>query len=131
MKKRRKFKDPTKRTILFRKINKGILIKMWNLHIYLVGHAMKERKRSKSQIQKNRLRVIRLQKLHDGKGCQLCGKFLTAETSELHHIKPLSLYPHLKCAPENLMLLCHECHVGLHKEAQRKAYELITPDLPI
>lgn len=103
------------------------MIKMWSLHIYVVGHAMKERKRNEREKQKNRLRRIRLEKLHEGNGCELCGKHLTAGTSELHHIRPQALYPHLKYAPDNLMLLCHECHVGLHKEVERKAYELLTP----
>lgn len=103
------------------------MIKMWKLHIYFVGHAMKERKRNGREKIKNRLRFIRLKKLHEGTGCELCGKHLTAATSELHHIKPQSLYPQLKCSPDNLMLLCHDCHVGLHKEAERKAYELLTP----
>lgn len=127
MKKKRKFKDYTKRKIIIQRVNKGIMIKLWSLHIYVVGHAMKERKRNEREKHKNRLRRIRLEKLHDGQGCELCGKHLTAQTSELHHIKPLSLYPQLKYVPDNLMLLCHDCHVGLHKEVERKAYELLIP----
>lgn len=125
MKKKRKFKDPTKRKIIIQRVNKGFMIKMWKLHIYVVGHSMRERKRNEREKQKNRLRSIRLKKLHEGNGCELCGKHLTQQTSELHHIKPLALYPQLKYVPDNLMLLCHDCHVGLHKEVERKAYELI------
>lgn len=102
------------------------MVKLWKLHIYVVGHPMRMRKRNDKEKQKNRLRWIRLEMLHEGKGCELCGKHLTAQTSELHHIKPKALFPQLKYDPDNLMLLCHDCHVGLHKEAQRKAYEILS-----
>lgn len=115
---------------MIRKVNTGFMVKMWKLYIYVVGHAMKERKRSYRGTLKHRLRLIRLEKLHQGGGCEICGKYLTAQTSELHHIKPRSLYPELKGARDNLMLICHECHVELHKEVQRKAYELLDPHNP-
>lgn len=71
------------------------------------------------------MRYIRLRKLHEGTGCELCGKYLTAQTSELHHIKPVSLFPELKYDPNNLVLLCHDCHTRLHHQAQKKANELL------
>lgn len=125
MKKRRKFKDPTKRKVIIQKTTTGFMMKFWKLRIYFANKSLCPKKRNAKERQKNTLRIIRLRKLYEGKGCELCGKYLTAETSELHHIKPQSLYPKLKYDPSNLMLLCHECHVGLHKEAQKKAYELL------
>lgn len=124
-KKKKKFKDPTKRKIILQKVHEGFMLKLWKLHIYVVGHAMKQRKRSERERRRNKLRVIRLEKLHQGQGCELCGRYLTKETSELHHIKPVALYPQLRYVPDNLMLLCHECHVGLHNEALKKSYMLL------
>lgn len=51
-----------------------------------------------------------------GNRCELCGTSFTTAKMEVHHIKPQSLYPELREAKDNLMLLCHECHSGLHKE---------------
>lgn len=126
MKKKKKFKDPTKKRFIIQKTTTGFMVKIGKFHIYFANQSLKPRSRNNKEKHKNRLRWIRLRKLYEGKGCELCGKYLTAETSELHHIKPISLYPQLKYEPSNLMLLCHDCHVGLHKEATKKAYELLS-----
>ena len=121
-----KFKDPQNRKVCIRRTATGFMIKLWKLHIYFANAPLRPRKRNDREKQKNKLRTIRLRKLHEGKGCELCGKYLTAQTSELHHIKPIALYPKLKYNPDNIMLLCHDCHVGLHKDYLRKAYEIQT-----
>lgn len=121
-----KFQDPQKRRVMFQRTTTGFMIKLWRFHIYFANAPLKPRKRNDREKQKNKLRAIRLRKLHEGNGCELCGKHITAQTSELHHIKPLALYPQLKYAEDNLMLLCHDCHVGLHRDYMRKAYEIQT-----
>ena len=121
-----KFQDPQKRRVMFQRTTTGFMIKLWRFHIYLANSPLKPRKLNDREKQKNKLRAIRLRKLHEGNGCELCGKHITAQTSELHHIKPLALYPQLKYVEDNLMLLCHDCHVGLHRDYMRKAYEIQT-----
>lgn len=122
---KKKFKDPTKRKIILQKINSGFMVKVWRYHIYFTTIGMRERKRNKNEKRKNRERLIRMEKLHNcSYRCELCGCEVTKVTAELHHIKPQSLYPELKNDPGNLMALCHDCHVGLHKEVTKKAYEL-------
>lgn len=125
--KNKKIKDPTKQKMMLRRINKGVMMKFYGLHLYLTTCPMKERKRSSAKEKKNVLRLIRIRKINELCGCELCGKELDMRNSELHHIKPISLYPELKLDPENLMLLCHECHVGLHRDVTAKAYELLSP----
>lgn len=127
MKKKKRFKNPQNRKIIFQRINSGFMIKMWRYHFYFTTIGMRERKRTKNEKKKNRERLIRLEKLHQcSYRCELCGSKLTKESTELHHIKPQSLYPELRHDPDNLMALCHDCHVGLHKEAAKKAYELLS-----
>ena len=123
MEKKKKIKDPTKTKIMLMKINRGWMLKVYSFHVYLTMCSMRERKRTHGERKKNRLRLIRINKLNEIGSCELCGKELSMSTSELHHIKPVSQFPELRYDPDNMMLLCHDCHVGLHKEVQRKAYE--------
>lgn len=119
---KRKFKDPRDKKIEIKRLEiGGFLFRLFSFHIYFTNCPMRKRQRGPGNKQKNKLRFIRLKKLHEGKGCELCGKHLTQADSELHHIKPLSLYPQLKYEPNNLMLLCHDCHVGLHREVIKKS----------
>jgi len=52
--------------------------------------------------------------------CRTCGKTVTAKTSHLEHIKPVSTYPNLEAAnaESNRQILCLECHKKKH--ASRK-----------
>lgn len=62
-----------------------------------------------------------------GEACEDCGVNLRVRPSEVHHIRPLHLYPHDPQDPyaawrrENLALLCHDCHMERHHG--RKAEE--------
>lgn len=49
--------------------------------------------------------------------CQLCGKHQSAEKENpfhIHHIYPFAEYPHLRTNPDNLVLLCRDCHLFVH-----------------
>lgn len=39
--------------------------------------------------------------------CSACG---WSKKLEAHHIQPLHLFPHLGLEPDNLLILCRECH---------------------
>lgn len=43
--------------------------------------------------------------------CQRCGKFVFGKDAHCHHIIPISEAPELKLHPDNIKLLCPECHV--------------------
>jgi 5-methylcytosine-specific restriction endonuclease McrA len=43
--------------------------------------------------------------------CQMCGKQLTENELEAHHIKPFSVAPELQFDLKNGLALCHKCHV--------------------
>lgn len=44
--------------------------------------------------------------------CLMCQKPITLKGSHIDHIKPLSRYPNLAIAPENLRILCADCNLG-------------------
>ncbi len=56
--------------------------------------------------------------------CRSCGKEVTAKTSHLEHIKPVSTFPSFEAASteDNLQILCLECHKKKHasKKARKK-----------
>lgn len=63
--------------------------------------------------------------LERGNRCELCGRKLNKDTCQMHHIKPVSVNPELRYDMGNMMLLCCDCHNGLHSAAIRKANELL------
>lgn len=65
---------------------------------------------------------VKLELLLDrGNVCELCGTKLDKSNFQTHHIKPISIHPELRYDKENMMLLCRECHSGLHAAATEKA----------
>ena len=66
-----------------------------------------------------------------GHKCEICGKELAWEVSELHHILPLHRFPQFSMDERNMQCLCHSCHKGIHcdpyktiKQMEQKANEL-------
>ena len=56
----------------------------------------------------------KLYTIQEGK-CPHCGQVFEIEKMELHHILPLSRFPQFGQAIKNMILLCHHCHVELHR----------------
>lgn len=70
-------------------------------------------------------KLIKYIHVRDKNICQLCEmKHIYGEkTFHLHHIKSFSLYPKLRLEPSNILLLCKECHVFIHSNAnENKLY---------
>ena len=72
-------------------------------------------------IQTNRWRELRLTKLMNNPLCEVCEREgRSSLASEVHHIKPVeSVYAqqameHLMYSYDNLMSVCHQCHVSIH-----------------
>lgn len=61
-------------------------------------------------------KTLRQTKLRDCPLCEICG----AEATEVHHIKPHNGDLELFYDYDNLMSICHDCHV---KETQRESVE--------
>ena len=49
-----------------------------------------------------------------GHRCEICGKELTWETQELHHILPISKFPQFAMDERNMQCLCRSCHKSIH-----------------
>ena len=56
-----------------------------------------------------------------GNKCESCGIGGDEKFLELHHIKPISIRPDLAKSPENVMLLCPDCHKAIHKRSSMAA----------
>ena len=54
-------------------------------------------------------------KQQDGR-CQMCQRPITLKGSHIDHIKPLSRYPNLAIASENLQILCADCNLRKGKK---------------
>ncbi len=66
-----------------------------------------------------------------GHKCEICGKELTWETNELHHILPIHRFPQFAMDERNMQCLCHSCHKDIHcdpykniRQIEAKAKEL-------
>lgn len=52
--------------------------------------------------------------------CYLC---TNNQKLELHHVKPVALYPDLACDENNICLLCRNCHKDIHRNFLEKEFE--------
>lgn len=93
--------------------------KLFGLYFYVSSVRMK-RRRSKDEKMRNQRNVLQkkkrlLYKLQDG-CCEQCGKPFVPEALEIHHIVSISENPGMALQTRNLMLLCHDCHVEVHRK---------------
>lgn len=58
--------------------------------------------------------------------CQRCGRFVHGRRAHTHHIIPIRVDPTLKYEPNNLMLLCPQCHVEEENKDKEKK-EIVFP----
>lgn len=53
----------------------------------------------------------------DGYKCRNCSRYgRNVQATEVHHKKPVDLYPELAFDDTNLISLCHRCHNKMHPE---------------
>lgn len=98
--------------------------KVFGLYFYVSSIRMKKR-RTADERMRNMHNILRkkkkmLYKTQNG-CCACCGKRFIPEALEIHHIVGINENPGLATNIKNLQLLCHECHVRLHKEKRRAA----------
>jgi 5-methylcytosine-specific restriction endonuclease McrA len=51
-----------------------------------------------------------------GGRCGVCGREVAKDELEIHHVVGVSAAPELAFSRKNLLLVCPECHRGLHGE---------------
>ena len=56
--------------------------------------------------------------------CQCCGEF--AEILEVHHIFPLSKYPHMASNTGNMITMCQSCHARYHNRYELEEVNPVT-----
>ena len=52
--------------------------------------------------------------------CKRCGKFVFGRKAHVHHIVPIKNNPLFTLDPNNLILLCSECHPIVEQETEAK-----------
>lgn len=52
--------------------------------------------------------------------CQRCGRFVFGRQAHRHHVVPIKKNPLLKLDPNNIRLLCPQCHVIEENEDENK-----------
>lgn len=93
--------------------------RLFGLYFYVSSIRMK-RRRTIDEKMRNHQKTLRKKKLllyktQSGR-CEMCGKHFGTEALEIHHLLGVSENPGLALALRNMVLLCHECHVDLHRK---------------
>jgi 5-methylcytosine-specific restriction endonuclease McrA len=92
--------------------------KLFGLYFYVSSIRMRPRRTidEKMRNQRKILKGMRPSLYKDQNGCcPMCGRHLEEYAMELHHKIGVSESPHLALNRKNLVLLCHNCHVEIHK----------------
>lgn len=94
--------------------------RLFGLYFYVSSIRMK-RRRTIDEKMRNHHKELRKKKLllykeQDG-CCSNCGRHFGSEALEIHHLVGISENPGLALATSNMVLLCHECHVKVHRKS--------------
>ena len=95
-------------------------VNFFNLYITFSNTPVRFKSRQDAFIKQNERQKLKLMLLAQrGNKCESCGLGGNEKSLELHHIKPIVVRPDLAKSLDNIMLLCNECHKGIHKELSR------------
>lgn len=93
--------------------------RLFGLYFYVSSIRMKRRRTIDEQMRNHRNVLQKkkrlLYKLQDG-CCSNCGRHFVSEALEIHHLVGISENPGLALQTGNLMLLCHDCHLEVHRK---------------
>lgn len=93
--------------------------RLFGLYFYVSSIRMKRRRTIDEKMRNHhkelRKKKLLLYKVQDG-CCSNCGRHFGSEALEIHHLVGISENPGLALATSNMVLLCHECHVKVHRK---------------
>lgn len=92
--------------------------RLFGLYFYVSSIRIKLRRTIDEKMRNQRKVLLKkklLYKQQDG-CCEMCGRHFGTEALEIHHLIGVSENPGLALATSNLVLLCHECHVEVHRK---------------
>ena len=90
----------------------------FGIYVYVSSHRLKRRGERDAYYRKHRKRLLRLKRKvyrKSGGVCSGCGGRFSIDALEVHHIIPLRERSDLLLCRENVALLCHACHLRVHK----------------
>ena len=98
-----------------------IQLNLFKLYFTLSNTPVRFKSRQDAFIGQDSRRKLKIMLLaRRGNKCESCGRQGDERTLELHHIKPIVERPDLAKDPDNIMLICTECHKQIHKELSKK-----------
>lgn len=117
-------KFPTQQTIIYRKkrcCTNDICYKVIDQKVAAANYKRQLKKIAKGKF-RNGVPIPLKNIIHerDKNTCQECLNTLEQSRMQVHHIKPVSMGGNDDL--ENLILLCKECHVNIHKEGCENYY---------
>lgn len=93
--------------------------RLFGLYFYVSSVRMK-RRRSVDERMRNHRKALQKKKLLLYKQqcgrCEMCGRHFGTESLEIHHLIGVKENPGLALSTKNMVLLCHECHVSVHRD---------------
>lgn len=93
--------------------------RLFGLYFYVSSIRMKRRRTIDEKMRNQRKVLLKKKKLLYKEQCGCCemyGRHFGTEALEIHHLIGVSENPGLALATSNLVLLCHECHVEVHRK---------------
>lgn len=93
--------------------------KLFGLYFYVSSIRMKRRRTIDEKL-RNKRKLLKAKKAllyrsQDGCCCR-CDRHFSMEALEIHHLVGVSENPGLAFCTRNLVLLCHECHLAVHRK---------------
>lgn len=90
--------------------------KLFGLYFYVSRVRLKRRSERERVSVRRRLKRLRWVLYREQHGCcGLCGNRFGMDEMEIHHKEPVSVRPDLMLRKSNLVLLCPNCHRGVHR----------------
>lgn len=96
--------------------------RLFGLYFYVSSIRMKRRRRIDEKMRNHRKVLMKKKQLlysMNGGSCELCGKHFAPASLEIHHLIGRSENPGLLLQTRNMVLLCHECHVAVHRKLEK------------
>jgi len=92
--------------------------RLFGLYFYVSSIRMK-RRRTIDEKMRNKRKLLQKKKAwlyrQQGGCCELCGRHFGTESLEIHHLVGVRENPGLALKTTNLVLLCPDCHVKVHR----------------
>lgn len=102
------------------------MFKFWNWRIYIT-HNIRLRNREKRDYMRDIFNTKCFRKHcyeRSGHKCEICGKEITYQEAQLHHILPFHKFQQFAMDERNMQILCNSCHNGIHTDPYKEIRQM-------